>query len=129
GPCMIAGVLDAEGRICAVHQTWVDPQPPHGKAQITWQGEEMSAKLVRGSKKGAAIRLCTPEGADTLVMGEGIETTLTAMVAAGVPGAAYWAGIDLGNMGGKARRGEGLRYAGLPDLTDTEAFVPPRWVR
>ncbi|MCD1621261.1 hypothetical protein K7H20_24815, partial [Salipiger manganoxidans] len=76
GPCMIAGVLDAGGGLTAVHQTWVDPEPPHGKARITWQGTPMPAKMVRGSKKGAAIRLCTPEGADTLVMGEGIETTL-----------------------------------------------------
>lgn len=129
GPCMIAGVLDAGGALTAVHQTWVDPEPPHGKARITWQGEPMPAKMVRGSKKGAAIRLCTPDGADTLVMGEGIETTLTAMAAAAVPGAAYWAGVDLGNMAGRALRGEGMRYAGLPDLTDTEAFVPPRWVR
>lgn len=129
GPCMIAGVLSPAGEIAAVHQTWVDPKPPHGKASITWQGESMPAKMVRGSKKGGAICLHTPDDAETLVMGEGIETTLSALIAQPVAGAAYWAGVDLGNMAGRAQRGPGLKYAGMPDMTDTEAFVPPAWVR
>ncbi|MFC4733938.1 DUF7146 domain-containing protein [Salipiger abyssi] len=129
GPCMIAGVLNPAGEITAVHQTWVDPEPPHGKARIAWQGDALPAKLVRGSKKGGAIRLVTPDDAEALVMGEGIETTLSALAADAVPGAAYWAGVDLGNMAGRAQRGAGLRYAGLPDMSDAEAFVPPPWVR
>jgi hypothetical protein len=129
GPCMIAGILNPAGELTAVHQTWVDPAPPHGKARIAWQGAPLAAKLVRGSKKGAAIRLHTPEGSDTLVMGEGIETTLTARVADAIPGAAYWAGVDLGNMAGRMRKRPGLRYSGQPDMTDREAFVPPPWVK
>ena len=62
-------------------------------------------------------------------MAEGIETTLSAMVARALPGAAYWAGVDLGNMAGARRLGPGLKYAGLPDLTDRDAFVPPQWVK
>lgn len=62
-------------------------------------------------------------------MAEGIETTLTAMVSGLYPGAAFWAGIDLSNIAGRMQQGKGLRYAGLPDLTDADAFLPPAWVR
>ena len=61
GPAMIAGILSHAGHLTAVHQTWVDPKPPHGKAKIMWEGQAMPAKMVRGSKKGGAIRLITPE--------------------------------------------------------------------
>ena len=135
GPCMIAAIAPAaavrEGRptatVDAVHQTWIDPAPPHGKAAIRHGEGSYPAKMVRGSKKGGAIRLATPSGADTLVMGEGIETTLSALVAQAVPGAAYWAGVDLGNMGGAGRPGE--RMSANPDLADEAAFLPPPWVR
>ena len=54
--------------------------------------------------------------------------------------AAFWAGVDLGNMAGrritskiKARAlgvpEDGIRAAGIPDMSDGEAFVPPPWVR
>lgn len=70
-----------------------------------------------------------PERASVLVMAEGLETTLSALVADAYPDAAYWCGVDLGNMSGKLQSGPGLRYAGLPDLEDSTAFVPPAWVR
>lgn len=129
GPAMIAAVLSPEGAVTAVHQTWVDPAPPHGKARILFNGGPQAAKLVRGSKKGGAIRLYTPEGAEALVMGEGIETTLSALAARAVPKAAYWAGVDLGNMSGLMAKVEGRRWSGIPDMADDEAFVPPPWVK
>lgn len=129
GPAMIAGILNRAGELTAVHQTWIDVDPPHGKARITWQGQSLPARLVRGSKKSGAIRLHTPRGTDTLVMGEGIETTLSALVARPLPGAAYWAGVDLGNMAGRMQKVQGLRHSGLPDMGDAEAFVPPDRVR
>jgi hypothetical protein len=129
GPCMIAGIQAPDGAMAAVHQTWIDVAPPHGKARIRHQGDDLPAKLVRGSKKSGAIRLATPHGADTLVMGEGIETTLSAMVARPFPDAAYWAGIDLGNMAGRMQRQAKKRYSSRPDMQDTGAFVPPDWVR
>lgn len=136
GPCMIAGIQAPDGALVAVHQTWVSPTPPHGKAVITHAGEPLlidgkpaPAKLVRGSKKGGAIRLHTPRGADTLIMGEGIETTLTALAANAVPGAAYWAGVDLGNMSGVMAKVPGTRTSGIPDMSDTRAFFPPPWVK
>jgi hypothetical protein len=129
GPAMIAGILDAQGRLTAVHQTWVDAAAPHGKAKIMYGQEVHTSKLVRGSKRGGAIRLATPGQCDTLVMGEGIETTLTAMVARAIPNAAYWAGVDLGNMSGRMQRTPGTRHSGIPDMSDIGAFVPPVWVK
>lgn len=136
GPCMIAAVQAPSGAVVAVHQTWVSMEAPHGKAVIMDGGKPLlidgkpaAAKLVRGTKKGGAIRLHTPRGSDTLIMGEGIETTLTAMAANAVAGAAYWAGVDLGNMAGKMQKVPGKQASGLPDMTDDRAFFPPPWVR
>ena len=130
GPAMLAAALRPDGRFSAVHQTFLDLSQPKGKARILDDaGEPQASKLVRGTAKGAAIRLVTPDRADTLVMGEGIETTLTAAVAGALPDAAYWAGISLGNMAGRRQRGKGLQFEGLPDMSDREAFVPPPWVR
>ncbi|MFY0619037.1 DUF7146 domain-containing protein [Shimia sp.] len=127
GPCMIARVSDSNGAGTAVHQTWIDPKQAGKKAAIWHAEKEMPAKMVRGSQKGCAIRLVTPPHARTLVVGEGIETTLTAFCADAVPGAAYWAGINLGNMAGRMLKVSGKRWSGLPDMSDSEAFVPPPW--
>lgn len=133
GPAMIAAVQDDAGQLGAVHRTWIDLHQPSGKARIVDpEGEhaDLPAKKVLGSKKGGAIRLRSPRDATTMVMGEGIETTLSALVAEAVPfSAAFWAGVDLGNMAGRRQLGQGLRYAGLPDLGDDEAFVPPPQIR
>lgn len=132
GPAMVAAIQGADGRFTAVHVTWLDLAQPKGKVvrgHPFKPGETVPAKKVLGSKKGGAIRLVTPPGADTLAMGEGIETTLTAAAGGVPPGAAFWAGVDLGNISGRRRSGKGLTFAGLPDLGDDEAFVPPDWVR
>lgn len=125
GPAMIAAIQDAAGRIRAVHQTWIDPARPGQKAVITHPDLEgpLPAKLVRGSKKGGAIRFGALAPGGTLVMGEGIETTLSAYTVrhrfdAGV---VFWAAVDLGNMAGRQVRGS----PGVPDLSDLDAFVPP----
>jgi hypothetical protein len=132
GPAMIACVQAPNGRVVAVHQTWIDLDQPNGKARIMAHGEAQPAKLVRGVKKGCAIRLGGDEPAamevPTLVMGEGIETTLSARVGCPFP-ARFWAGVDLGNMAGRRRLGAGLLYAGIPEMHDLDAFVPPAWVK
>jgi hypothetical protein len=132
GPAMLAGVQGADNRFCAVHRTWFDLTKPQGKAVIIdpATGEQMARKKILGSKKGGAIRL--KRGAQLcgdMVMGEGIETTLTAAVAGVWPAAHFWAGVDLGNMSGQRKSGKGLKYAGLPDMADMTAFLPPEWVR
>lgn len=137
GPAMVAGCLGSDGRLTAVHRTWLDLTRAKGKAKIVHNGEIMPAKKIWGSKKGTAIRLThvRSDAFDTLVMGEGIETTLTARAADAYPAdaypaAAYWAGVDLGNMSGqRIIRGDGGRFAGIPDLHDKDAFLPPPWVR
>ena len=50
------------------------------------------------------------------------------MASGAQPDAAFWCLVDLGNMAGRQQSGPGLRHAGMPDLEDSEAFVPPAWV-
>lgn len=129
GPALISAVQDPQGRLSAVHQTWIDLAAPSGKAEIPNPGLKIppKSKLVQGSKKGGAIRLTGNACTSTLVMAEGIETTLSALVTApdSVTAASYWAGVDLGNMSGVMERVPGTRYSGLPDLTDQDAWLPP----
>lgn len=131
GPAMLAAVRGPDGVFSAVHRTWIDLAEPKGKLKRVHAGMALDARKSLGSLRGGAIRLATPPGAEVLVMGEGIETTLSALVAAApaLSGAAFWAGIDLGNMSGKRLGGPGLKYAGLPNLADPRAFLPPPWVR
>lgn len=123
GPCLIAAIQGRNGKFSAVHQTWIDAEKPGEKAVILnpFDGKALPAKMVRGSKKGGAIRLTGTACASALVMGEGIETTATALVGDAVLGASYWVGVDLGNLGGKQIG----RNSGVPDLSDIDAFVPP----
>jgi hypothetical protein len=129
GPAMIAAIQNAAGRITAVHQTWINPAYPGLKAHIEYEGEVMPAKMVRGSKKGGAIRLSPLGDTGVMIMGEGIETTASAITAAVLPGATYWAGIDLGNMAGRQIKVPGVRYSGAPDLGDDAAWIPPAGIK
>lgn len=133
GPAMVAAIVDASGRVTAVHRTWIDLTNPKGKLVLPdprKPDEMLPSKKVLGHKKGGSIRLSVPRGARTLIVAEGIETTLTAMLAEAQPrGCGYWCAVDLGNMAGRMQRGPGLKYAGRPDMDDREAWVPPDWVR
>lgn len=129
GPAMLAAITDGAGQVIGVHRTWLDSREPKGKARIVQAGEAMPAKKVLGSMKGGAIRLGGVAGGRTLIVGEGIETTLTARAALAGPGRRFWCGVSLGNMAGRRMlRGEGAKYAGLPDLDDGEAWLPPEGV-
>lgn len=134
GPAMLSAILAPDGQLAGVHRTWIDLGQRKGKVMIPHPfpkrpGELVASKKVYGSKKGGAIRIFTPQDARCLVMAEGIETTASAMVAGALEaGAAYWAGVDLGNMAGARQLGPGMKYAGIPDLSDRDAFVPPPWV-
>jgi len=132
GPAMLAAILSPDGQLSGVHRTWLDLAQPKGKLVAPHPfkpGQTVPAKKVYGSKKGGAIRIYTPRDAVCLVMAEGIETTLSALAARGIPSAAYWAGVDLGNMAGARELGPGKKFAGIPDLSDRDAFVPPPWVQ
>lgn len=130
GPAMLAAIRRPDGQITGVHRTWLDLAQPKGKARLIGaDGAVLDAKKMLGSKKGGAIRLHSPRGFTRLVIGEGIETTLTALVARRwTEATAFWAAGDLGNIAGQMMRGKGLKYAGLPDMADARAFVPPPWV-
>lgn len=132
GPAMLSAILAPDGTVTGVHRTWIDLSQAKGKPVVTnpfKDGEMVPAKKVYGSKKGGAIRLFTPRDAQVMVMGEGIETTLSTMIARAARSEAYWAGVDLGNMSGQRKMGQGLKYAGIPDMDDQDAFVPPPWVQ
>lgn len=131
GPCILAGIFSEAGQLLGVNQIWVDPTPPHGRAEVQMDGARMSAEVVRGSCKGGFLPLIWPEGATALVLARSLEAALRAYASrpAGLENAAYWAGVDLKVMAGKMQRQKGVRYTGLPDLSDNAAFVAPHWVK
>lgn len=136
GPAMVAGVAAPAGDLIGVHRTWIDLAQDSGKAAIVHAGEPQNAKKILGSKKGGAIRLSGDRQSDVLVMGEGIETTLSAMVSQPIASADYWCGVDLGNMAGRrlpVRNPDtgksSTRFSDAPDMADDTAFLPPPWCR
>lgn len=130
GPALLAAVQMPDDRFGAVHQTWIDLGQPKGKLILPPddKGKPRPSKKVHGTKKGGAIRLYTPAKPRRIVMGEGIETTATALVHAFEDDTAYWAGVDLGNMAGRAARdGGGKMLHDVPDMDDLDCFLPPDW--
>lgn len=130
GSAMLAAIQMPDGRFAGIHQTYLDLGQPNGKLLLPpVNDKDLPAKKVLGVKKGCAIRLVTPAGATRMVMGEGIETTMTAVAFAREPDTAFWAGVDLGNMSGKAaRNASGGMVHDQPDMTDLDCFQPPDWV-
>jgi hypothetical protein len=97
-PGMVAKVCDVSGHVVALHRTWLSysyTDRPPTKAPIE------PNRMLLGEMKGCAIHLAP--AAPTLVVGEGLETTASAMRLMGLPG---WSAIDAGN----------LRYVLLPDV-------------
>jgi len=130
GPAMVAAIQGPKGGFIGAHRTWIDPRPGKTKARIVaTDGTVQKSKKSLGSVRGGAIRLKEVPRADTMVMAEGIETTASAMVSGAFKGAAFWCGVSLGNMAGRAVRGKDLKYRGIPDLTDDRAFVPPTGIK
>jgi hypothetical protein len=74
---MIAAVTDVSGRLAGVHRTYL-ARDGRGKAPID------PNKMTLGPVAGAAVHLAT--AGPTLVVGEGIESSLSAMLASGLPG-------------------------------------------
>lgn len=131
GPAMLAAVVMPDGHFGAVHRTWLDLKQPKGKIAVPHPekpGELVDPKKSLGIKQGGAIRLYTPDNPRRIIMGEGIETTLTPMVHDFEPDTAYWAGVDVGNMAGKAALSErGGQIQSEPDMAELECFIPPDW--
>lgn len=119
GPAMVTAIQSDGGMLIGVHLTWLDLSAVKGRLRL----DGIPTKKIRGSKTRAAIRLAGPPDATTMIMGEGIETTLSAALSR--PGPRYWAGIDLGHMGGRIEGGKRKALEGRPDLDDAKCFLPP----
>ena len=138
GPALAAAIQSASGHFIGLHRTWIDLDQPKGKLMLAHPetGEILSAKKIRGSHRGGTIRLGgqpkdpkLPSTARMMVMGEGIETTLSAyqvMTPADRAGVEFHAGISLGNMCGKAAGRVPHPTATKPDrnLKHRRVFVP-----
>jgi hypothetical protein len=133
GPAMVAVIQASDDRFSGVHRTWLDPNGKKGKAVIlnADRTETLDSKKVMGTMADGAIRLVTPPGATRMIVGEGIETTLTPFVHAFRPDTAYWCAINLNHMAGRAGKdyATGKRVPDLPDLNDTKCFLVPAWVQ
>lgn len=86
--CMIALAVDHAGRGQAVHRTYLAPGGT-GKAKLD------PPRATLGLIGGAVVRLCRPREGEALVLGEGIETSLSAGLLAGLPA---WSALAAGNM-------------------------------
>lgn len=86
-PAMIALVEHVEQGPVAIHRTWLQID---GAAKASFSEPRMSL----GPVGGGAVRLAPAER--TLVIGEGIETTASVMLAMGLPG---WAALSAGGIG------------------------------
>lgn len=90
-PCMVASLVDIDGRPAAIHRTFLAPGGA-GKAKVEPQ------RMTLGPVRGAAVRLSPAAG--RLVVGEGIETSLAAGIILNLPA---WAAVSAGNMGDSLR--------------------------
>lgn len=107
GPAMLGAIRGPDGNFAALHMTWIDLAQSDGKVMLADPdtGELTAAKKIRGSKRGGRIELVRPDVPLRLFLGEGIETTLSVWQAMRLEGTlratdAFWAAIDLGNLGG-----------------------------
>jgi hypothetical protein len=107
GPAMLWPIVGRDGRFLGVHSTWLEPGAPKGKAEIFApdSGEQLSAKKVRGSKKGGRIVLCDMIRSEpAMASGEGVESVLSwRIVHPDFPGSLETS-VDLGNLAGRAAR-------------------------
>jgi phage/plasmid primase-like uncharacterized protein len=85
-PAMVARVENLAGELIGVHRTYLRPDGS-AKADID------PVKAMLGSARGGAVRLAS--AADTLLIGEGIETCLAAMQATAMPA---WAALSTSGM-------------------------------
>lgn len=143
-PAMIGACVRDE-IFCGVHITYLDLNADDGKFKARplhpKTGAVEPSKKIRGSVGGAVIRLCGPAQPPSLIIGEGIETVLSpreSLIERGddLGASAFWSGISLGNMGGKAAHRvphpDGIKQNGrviglpgpVPDLAEAAIHLP-----
>ena len=101
---MLALIEGADG--FALHRTWLAPDGS-GKAPVT------PAKAMLGAAAGGAVRLA--HGPGRLIVGEGIESTLSAFILRGDATAQVWAALSTSGMGGLRLPAEPGRLTIAPD--------------
>jgi phage/plasmid primase-like uncharacterized protein len=84
-PAMVAPIVNAAGEQIAIHKTFLRPDG-RGKADLP----KTEQRETRCPMKGGAVRLALHRADLELIVGEGIESTLTAMQLFSLPG---WAAI------------------------------------
>ena len=90
-PCMVAVVQDVHGNAIAIHRTWLAMD---GSAKAMF-GADAKSKMSLGPCGGGSVRLGEIVPGKALVIGEGIETALSAMQMTGFPG---WAALSAGGI-------------------------------
>jgi hypothetical protein len=86
-PAMVAGVQACEGRVVAVHRTFLE-RDGSGKAKVEQQ------KMMLGPCAGGAVRFAKP--GSIVAIAEGIETALS--ISQACPGLAVWAALSTSGM-------------------------------
>jgi hypothetical protein len=85
-PAMVAPIVNAAGEQIAIHKTFLRPDG-RGKADL----QKTEQRETCGPMKGGAVRLAPHRAHVELLIGEGIESTLSAMQMFGLPG---WAALS-----------------------------------
>jgi hypothetical protein len=83
---MVGRIDGPDGELIGIHRTWLDRD-----AAGIWRRRD---RAMLGRAAGGAVQLAAPSGG-TLLVGEGLESTLAGMVAAGLPG---WAALSTSGM-------------------------------
>lgn len=110
GPAMLAAITGPDGKFIGLHRTWIDLSSDSGKPHIVCpvSGEILNPKKVLGSMRCGKIclRPTLEKFGATVVVGEGIETTLSWAALHGEDAVtmALWCGVSLGNIAGKAEK-------------------------
>lgn len=87
-PALVALVTDVDNRPVAIHRTYL-ARDGTAKAPLTPQ------RLMLGPASGGCVRLGPPRPGGRLLVGEGIETCLSGMQAAGLPA---WAALSTAHL-------------------------------
>jgi hypothetical protein len=90
-PALVAPVVDVGGRLIGTHATFLRPD---GSAKADF-ADPRFRRETRGIIAGGAIRLAPHDPERELAVGEGVETTLSAMQIFGLPG---WAAVCGSNL-------------------------------
>lgn len=92
GPAMIAAIQAPDRSVVGVHCTWLADDGA-GKALLEDRGARLRSRKIFGEPKGGHVRF-GPAG-PVMVVGEGIESTLSVAAAVGRPA---WAALSLANL-------------------------------